>query len=224
MTFSRVLTRAYGAERFFFNAIFLFLLSYVFYFTITPAHAEIRILALGDSLTAGYGLPDQESFTFQLEKKINETAETPVKIINGGVSGDTTAGGLSRVDWLLAENPQVAIVTLGGNDGLKGLSPDQSYKNLETIVTKLKDNNIPVLLSGMLAPPNLGADFSKEFNNNYPKLAEKHDLLFFPFFLEDVAGNLALNQADGIHPNAKGVEVIVKNITPYVEKLLSKVK
>lgn len=218
-----VLARGYGETFRFFNHFFVFFLAIFFCLAVNSAKAETRILALGDSLTAGYGLSKQDAFTSQLEQALKSTGKD-VTVINAGVSGDTTAGGLSRVGWLMAEKPDAVIITLGGNDGLRGISPAESRKNLEKIILKFKKAKIPVLLSGMLAPPNLGRDYSEEFNQMYGQLAQRYRTLFFPFFLEDVATKSVYNQSDGIHPNKEGVQMIVKNIMPYVEKLLTQVK
>ena len=179
----------------------------------------IRILALGDSITAGYGLPAPESLPSRLEASLRKVG-LAVDVVNGGVSGDTTAGGLARLDWMLADRPDLVIVELGGNDGLRGLDPRDSYANLDKILTKLEDAKIKVLLTGMLAPPNLGAEYGREFAAIYPKLARQHDCAFYPFILDGVAAIPELNQADGIHPNAKGVDVIVERLVPYVERIL----
>lgn len=213
----------YGVNRRIFNLICgLFLFSTLF-LTLSSlnqaAKAETAILALGDSLTAGYGLDQADSFPAQLERTLKAKGHD-IRIINGGVSGDTTAGGLSRLNWLMADNPKAVIVTLGGNDGLRGLSPKQSRENLQKIIEHFHKKRIPVLLAGMLAPPNLGREFSDQFNSNYKALATKNGTLFYPFFLEGVAGKSVYNQMDGIHPNKNGVELIVKKILPMVEKLI----
>jgi acyl-CoA thioesterase-1 len=187
----------------------------------TAASAEtLRLLALGDSLTAGYGLAKPDAFTTQLEAALKAVGED-VQVINGGVSGDTSAGGRARLGWALADNPHAVIVELGANDGLRGLEPAQTLANLDAILTETRAKGIPVLLSGMLAPPNLGAEYGAEFRQLYRDLAAKHDVLFDPFFLEGVAAEPELNQADAIHPNAKGVAVIVERLLPMVRKLVA---
>jgi acyl-CoA thioesterase-1 len=187
----------------------------------TAASAEtLRLLALGDSLTAGYGLAKPDAFTTQLEAALKAVGED-VQVINGGVSGDTSAGGRARLGWALADNPHAVIVELGANDGLRGLDPAQTLANLDAILTETRAKGIPVLLSGMLAPPNLGAEYGAEFRQLYRDLAAKHDVLFDPFFLEGVAAEPELNQADAIHPNAKGVAVIVERLLPMVRKLVA---
>uniref|UniRef100_UPI0009FBC04E arylesterase n=1 Tax=Belnapia moabensis TaxID=365533 RepID=UPI0009FBC04E len=187
------------------------------------AAGPIRLLALGDSLTAGYGLAPGEGFVPRLQAAL-EARGRQVKVIDGGVSGDTTAGGLARLDWALADNPQAAIVELGGNDGLRGLPPAETRRNLAAILDRLAARRIPVLLSGMLAPPNLGAEYGREFQAVFHDLArERPGLVFDPFFLEGIAGDAGLNQADGIHPNSRGVERLVARILPAVEALLDRV-
>ncbi len=185
--------------------------------------APIKILALGDSLTAGYGLAEADGFCPQLEKALR-AAGHDVRVIDGSVSGDTTADGLARLDWTLADNPDVVIVELGANDALRGLDPVQAKANLDTILTKLQNQGRVVLLVGMEAPRNLGQDYDQAFDGMYPDLATRHHVALYPFFLDGVATDLALNQADGIHPNPAGVAVIVKRMLPAVEKALARVK
>jgi acyl-CoA thioesterase-1 len=176
---------------------------------------QVTVLVLGDSLTAGYGLEEDESFPTQLENRL-QTAGYDVNVINAGVSGDTTASGLARVEWALADRPEIVIVELGGNDALRGLDPTQVYVNLDRILARLKADGCRVILAGMLAPRNLGYEYSSKFDRVYPDLAKRHSVLFYPFFLEGVATDHKLNQADGIHPNAAGVLRIVAGITPLV--------
>ena len=185
------------------------------------ASGPVHILALGDSLTAGYGLPTDEAFPTRLQAALKAKGIDAV-VDNAGVSGDTTAGGLARLDWSLSgKKPRFAIVELGGNDGLRGLDPAETKKNLDAILTKLKAAGVRVLLTGMMAPPNLGRDYGREFNAIFPDLAAKHQVAFYPFFLDGVAADPALNQGDGIHPNARGVDIIVKRMLPDVAKLVS---
>lgn len=184
-----------------------------------PAAAATRILVLGDSLTAGFGLAQDQAFPARLEAALR-AAGHDVEVIDGGVSGDTTAGGRARLDWALADKPDAAIVELGGNDGLRGLDPKGTYANLDAILSRFGKESIPVLLTGMYAPPNLGRLYGEAFNGVFPRLAKEHKILFYPFFLEGVAADPALNQRDGIHPNPKGVAVIVDRIMPYVVRLL----
>lgn len=186
-----------------------------------PARAEpVRLLALGDSLTAGYGLAAPDSFTVQLERALRAEG-LDVTVINAGVSGDTSAGGKARLDWSLADNPQAAIVELGANDGLRGLDPVQTQANLNDIVARLTSRGVKVLLTGMLAPPNLGRDYGTRFAAVYPAVAKERGIRLYPFFLDGVAGQADLNQADGIHPNPEGVRIVVARILPAVRALLA---
>lgn len=182
---------------------------------------EMTILALGDSLTAGYLLPQGDSFAAQLEKKLIEGGHD-VKVINAGVSGDTTKGGLGRLNWAMADNPDMVIVELGANDALRGIKPEYVYENLDGILSMIKERGLPVLLAGMLAPPNMGDDYSGEFNAIYPRLAKEYDVTLYPFFLDGVAGKPELNFEDGIHPTTQGVAIIVERILPYVLKVMNK--
>ena len=181
--------------------------------------APVRLMAFGDSLTHGYGLGPGETFPEQLEAALRADG-FDVTVLNAGNSGDTTAGGLARLDWALADDPDAMILELGANDGLRGLDPAATYANLDALLAKLKDAGLPVLLTGMLAPPNLGREYGDAFNAVYPRLAEKHDVPLYPFFLDGVAAERALNQGDGIHPNAAGVAEIVARIKPHVVRLL----
>lgn len=183
--------------------------------------AETRILALGDSLTAGYGLPAEASFPTQLEKALKAQGYD-VRVINAGVSGDTSAGGLARLDWALADEPHVAIVELGANDGLRGLAPAEMEKNLDAILTRLKARNVRVLLTGMLAPPNYGRAYAEDYAKVFPRLAKRHGVTLYPFFLDGVASQSKLNQSDGMHPTEAGVRVVVEKILPTVKTMLGK--
>lgn len=185
------------------------------------AATATRILALGDSLTAGFGLAPDEAFPARLERALRAEGRD-VTLINAGVSGDTTAGGKARLDWALAAKPNLAIVELGANDGLRGLDPRLTHANLDAILKRLKAAGVPVLLTGMLAPPNYGRDFEAEFKAVFSRLAAEHDVVFYPFFLDGVAGDSRLSLPDGLHPNAKGVQVIVERILPSVRKLLER--
>jgi acyl-CoA thioesterase I len=179
------------------------------------------LLALGDSLTAGYGIEANEAFPVKLEAALK--AKYPdLHILNGGVSGDTAADGLARLDWALTSDVTGLIVELGANDALRGLDVAQTEAALEGILSRAKTKNLPVLILGMKAPPNLGADYVAAFDGLYPRLAEKYQALLYPFYLDGVAADPALNQADGIHPNAKGVDIIVSKLTAKVEELLTK--
>jgi acyl-CoA thioesterase-1 len=184
----------------------------------------IRILAFGDSLTAGYGLDDMDdAFPNQLERAL-EAAGHDVDVLQAGVSGETTTGGLNRIDWSLAEKPDAVIVALGGNDGLRAIDPAVTEKSLDGIVARIRDDGTPVLIAGMLAPPNLGRDYADQFGALFGRVAKKYDAVFYPFFLDGVAAVPNLNQADRIHPNPKGVALMVEKITPYVETLIEQVQ
>lgn len=183
----------------------------------------LRIAMLGDSLTAGFGLPPQEALPVKLEKAL-KAAGRDVTIANHGVSGDTTAGGLARLDWMLADKPKLVLVALGANDALRGTDPAETERNLDAIITKLKAEGVAVMLFGMLGPRNFGPEYTKAFDALYPRLAEKHKITLYPFLLEGVAMDRDLNQADGIHPNVKGVDVLVKRITPELIKAIDALK
>ena len=186
------------------------------------AAEPLKILMLGDSLTAGYGLVKGQSVPAQLEMALKADGIN-VKILNAGVSGDTSAGGLARLAWALAEKPKGLIIELGANDGLRGLEPKQTFKNLNTIIEKALSAHLKILLTGMLAPPNLGSEYSTDFNRVYPILARYHGIDLYPFYLEGVASVPGLNLEDGLHPNEKGVAIIVKNLMPQVKKLITKI-
>ena len=180
-------------------------------------------MALGDSFTAGFGLPRDEAFPAKLEHALKAKGYN-VTINNAGVSGDTTSGGLARVDWSVPEGSDAVILELGGNDALRGIDPKITRTALEAILRRLRDRRIPVLLCGMLAPPNYGVEFRNAFEGIFPALAKTYDPVFYPFFLEGVAADRQLNQADGLHPNAAGVAVIVDHIRPKAEELIARVK
>lgn len=204
------------------STLFLLLLSLPLFANDT-AESSLRLLVLGDSLVAGYGLAASESFPAQLEKALQQEAYT-VKVINSGVSGDTSAGGLSRLDWALSDNPHLVILELGANDALRGLPVEQTYKNLDAILSRLKEEGIEVILAGMQAPRNLGPRYIQEFDAIYPKLADKHNVNLYPFFLDGVAMDPSLNLPDGIHPNPAGIAVIVERILPVVISELNSLK
>jgi acyl-CoA thioesterase I len=186
---------------------------------IAAAAAPLRIVVLGDSLTAGYGLPRGDAFPARLEAALVARG-LAARVINAGVSGDTAAGGLARLDWALADKPDIVIVELGANDGLRGLDPAGTRANIEAIVARLKERGIAVLLAGMRAPPNYGPEYGRAFDGMFPAIAEKYRVALYPFFLEGVAARPELNQPDGMHPNRRGVEVIVDRILPYVVRLI----
>jgi len=185
------------------------------------AAAPIRIVALGDSLTAGYGLPEADAFPVRLQAWLKSHG-LDAQVVNAGVSGDTTAGGLARLDWSLAGKVDAVLVELGANDALRGLDPGEAKGNLDEILTKLEERKLPVLLLGMRSPANWGKGYRDDFDAIYPELAQAHHLPLYPFFLDGVALQQDLNQADGLHPNARGVEVIVDRVGPYVLRLLGK--
>ncbi len=193
-----------------------------------PARAEapLRILMLGDSLTAGYGLAPGDALPARLEAALGTRGMADVRVINAGVSGDTTAGGRARLGWSLSASPPpgAAIVALGANDGLRGLEPAQMKENLDAILGTLRASGLPVLLVGMRAPRNFGPDYVRAFEAVFDDLARKHNALFYPFLLDGVALDPALNQPDGIHPNEKGVARIVTGFLPVVEQLIGQAR
>lgn len=224
LTLFRLPRRRGGGGRRHFNAVAFAWGLAVLLLPVVPSTAQggdpIRILALGTSLTAGYGLAPEDMFTTRLETALAQ-AGVDATVLNGGVSGDTTAGGLARLDWALADDPDMVIVELGANDGLRGIDPAVMRTNLDAIVGRLTDDGLPVLLAGMYAPPNLGQAYGAAFDRTYPELAEAYDVTLYPFFLDGVATDPNLNQDDGIHPNAAGVAVIVAGIVPYVLDVLA---
>ncbi len=186
----------------------------------SPLQAQsLRILALGDSLTAGLGVDPADAFPAKLEAALKARGHDIV-ITNAGVSGDTSTAGAERLDWALGDPVDAVIVELGANDALRGIDPEQTEKALDRILAELKARKLPVLFAGMLAPRNLGPDYGKKFDALFPRLAQKHGVLFYPFFLDGVAAEPALNQPDGLHPNSKGVDMIVSRILPITEDLL----
>jgi len=175
----------------------------------------MHILAFGDSLTAGYGLPADKSFAAQLEKRLRDEGR-PVRVTNAGVSGDTSSGGLARLDWSLEDRPDLVVLELGANDGLRGLSPERMRENLDAMIRRSLDTGARVILAGMRAPVNWGLAYRKDFDSVFPDLAEKFDIPLYPFFLEGVALDPSLVLDDGLHPNAAGVARIVEGILPLV--------
>lgn len=186
------------------------------------ASGEVVVLALGDSLTAGYGLAADEAVPAVLERLLREEG-LEVRLINAGVSGDTSGGGLARLEWALAENPDAAMVELGANDGLRGMSPERMERNLDAILQTLVERGIEVLFTGMGAPPNMGEDYARRYNAVFPRLAEKHGVAFYPFYLEGVYMDPALNLPDGLHPNAAGTRKVAENLLPHVRELVHRV-
>jgi acyl-CoA thioesterase I len=214
---ARAVERRYGL--FMHIAVLMFALMTV----ANPAWAEaakpIKLVVLGDSLSAGLGLPAQEAFPAKLKKSLQDKGIV-IDMTNAGVSGDTASGGRDRLDWSVPDGTDGVIIELGANDALRGIDPDLTRTALTEIVQRLKARKIAVMLCGMLAPPNYGADYAARFNSIYPDLAKKFGVPLYPFFLEGVAADAKLNQADGIHPTAPGVDIIVKNILPTVEAFL----
>jgi acyl-CoA thioesterase-1 len=219
--------------RVFFKAIFVFSMTLALpALSASAAPAQltaappVRILALGDSLTQGYGVPPGMDFPNRLECSLKAKG-LAVAVVNAGVSGDTSAGGLSRLDWQLNDPkalPDAAIVELGANDGLRGLSTVEMEKNLDAILSKFQARNIPVLLAGMKGPRNYGAKYAADYDAVFPRLARKYGTLFYPFFLEGVALDPKLVQPDGLHPNPAGVDVIVARIAPMAVELVTQAK
>ncbi len=191
--------------------------------SVWPAGASDKpvIVAFGDSLSAGYGLDEADSFPVRLEVALR-AGGVDARVVNSGVSGDTTAGGLARLDWSLPDRVDLVILELGANDGLRGVDPAETEANLDAILEKLSSRGIPVLFAGMLAPPNLGREYADAFDAVFPRLAARHDVVFYPFFLEGVAAERSLNQPDGIHPNAAGVDRIVTQLRPFVLRALAR--
>lgn len=209
----------YGRRRFLFNASAASV--YAMGLSRAGAQSPKRLLLLGDSLTAGYGLPANLAFPARLEAALRAAGEA-VGVVNAGVSGDTSAGGLARLDWALGDPaPEFALVALGANDGLRGLDVAAMERNLDRIVERLKARGVRVMLAGMRAPPNMGSDYATGFAAVFPRLAAKHAAPLYPFFLEGVAAVPALNQADGIHPNAAGVDAIVARLLPSLRAFLA---
>ena len=190
----------------------------------TAAAAKpIRLLAFGDSLTAGYGLPAGQGFAPKLEAALRKQGHD-VTVVDGGVSGDTTSGGLARLDWTLGDGADAVILELGANDMLRGIDPRLPQTNLDKMLATFKARHIPVLLAGMHTPPSMGRDYSDAFDAIYPALSRKYDVPLYPFFLNGIIGDKALHLSDGLHPNAAGVDVIVEKILPSVDDLLKGVK
>ena len=191
----------------------------------SPAAAQeasadtVQIVGFGDSLMAGYQLAQSDGFTAQLQSAL-QNAGYKASVANAGVSGDTTSGGLARLDWSVPDETQLVILELGANDALRGISPELSEKNLDQMLARLKERGIPVLLAGMIAPPNMGADYAAGFNPIYQTLADKYQIKLYPFFLDGVAADKKLLLEDGMHPNPQGVKVMVANILPAVKAML----
>ena len=194
---------------------------------IAPAAAQdaakpVKLVVLGDSLSAGYGLPAPAAFPVRLQAALKDKG-IAVEMVNAGVSGDTTSGGLGRLDWSVPDGTQGVILELGANDALRGIDPKIPREALSEIIKRLQARNIAVLLAGMVAPPNYGADYAQKFNSIYPDLAKQFGVPLYPFFLEGVAGTARLNQGDGMHPTAEGIDIVVKNILPSVEAFIGSI-
>jgi acyl-CoA thioesterase-1 len=191
----------------------------IFLFCVPALSATVNILALGDSLTAGYGLGPKDGFAPKLEAALKAKGHD-VKVVDAGVSGDTAAAGLARLDWSLTDDISAVIVELGANDALRGLDPKQAGAALDQILTRVKAKGLPMLIAGMQAPRNMGKDYIDAFDPIFARLAEKHGALLYPFFLDGVAADPKLNQPDGLHPTAEGIDVIVARIMPLAEQLV----
>lgn len=208
-----------------------FIVMFTLCFAVIPAAAQdtggrsepIQLVGFGDSLMAGYQLAPPESYTAQLEAALKAKGHD-VAVTNAGVSGDTTSGGLSRIDWSVPDGTDGVILELGANDVLRGISPEQSEKNLDAILARLKERNIPVFLVGILAPPNMGGDYAERFNPIYKRLADKYEIPLYPFFLDGVTTVEGMQLDDGMHPNAKGVSVMVEKTIQPVESFLGEIK
>lgn len=210
---------AYGRVKQLFNALIVISLFQIAIYA--TAHAnKLKLVALGDSLTAGYGLPENQAFTAQLQNYLS-AQNLNIKVINAGVSGDTSAGGAARLDWALSDGADFVLLELGANDALRGLEPADTHKHLAQIIERLQQKNIPVLLTGMKAPPNLGSEYQAEYDTLFAKLADKYGTAFYPFFLDGVAADPALNQNDGIHPNERGVKLIIEKIGPVIKNWIT---
>jgi acyl-CoA thioesterase-1 len=207
--------------RLFFRRLFILGLLASFFTASSLAYADTkRLMIFGDSLVAGYGLPVEEGFTGQLQTRLEDEAMA-IEVINAGVSGDTSAGGLARLDWSLEEKPDYILIVLGGNDLLRGINPADTRQNLDQILARLQMLGVQTFLAGMLAPVNLGPEYGAEFNPIYPELAKKYHTGFYSFFLKDVALVPKLNQRDGLHPNAEGVAKIIDEMMPILRPFLS---
>jgi acyl-CoA thioesterase-1 len=178
-----------------------------------------EILAFGDSITAGFGLPPSEAFPARLEARLRDQG-IAAHVVNAGVAGDTTAGGRARLDWALADKPDVVILELGANDALRGIDPSTVRANLEAMISRIQASGAKLLLTGMLAPSNWGEDYRRDFDRIYPELAQAHGVALYPFLLDGVAMDARLNQPDGLHPNERGVAVLVDHIAPLVARLI----
>ena len=206
------LASGYGC---FVAAVNSLLIAFLWLFPTSAGAESVRIAVLGDSIAAGYGLAPELALPVRLQAALKARGRDVV-ILNHGVSGDTAAGGLARVDWMMADKPEIVWVALGGNDALRGSDPGQAERNLDAIIGKLKAANVTVWLAGMLAPRNFGPEYAQAFDGMYKRLADKHGVALYPFLLDGVAADQQLNHADGIHPSARGVDVLVEKMLPFV--------
>ncbi|MCY6383330.1 arylesterase [Hoeflea prorocentri] len=203
--------------------IFAIFCSMILLASATVRAETVSIVGLGDSLMAGYELPPADAFPSKLEQALVDKGYD-ISVTNAGVSGDTSSGGLARLDWSVPDGTDAVLVELGANDALRGIGPDQTRANIEAMITRLKERGIAVLLVGMLSPPNMGADYAEAFNRIYPELSRQHGVPLYPFFLDGVAAETGLDIGDGMHPNAKGVDVMVARFLPYAEELIAAVR
>ena len=195
----------------------------IFFISNVYAENSLKVMLYGDSLMAGYGLPQNENLASELTRNFKESNPS-LTFINASISGNTSKNGLARVDWSLGDKPNIVILCLGANDMLRGLDPTLTNNNLNVIITKFKKNNAIVILAGMLSPESMGPDYQSAFDSIYPELSKKHSLIFMPFLLEGVALEKGLLLADYKHPNAKGIEVIATNLNPYIVEAISRLK
>lgn len=186
------------------------------FFPAFAADRQVRILFLGDSLTAGLGVEPHEAYPSVIQDMLEEKQIRHITLTNAGISGSTSAGAVSRLKWFLRAKPDILVLALGANDGLRGLPIEEMAKNLENTIVLARENHIRVILAGMEIPPNYGPEYTRAFREVFSSLARKHDLAFIPFLLKDVAGNPSLNQADGIHPNAEGHRIIAAHVLPFI--------
>lgn len=197
---------------------FLICFSFLFFLfaPLSSAGQPVRILFLGDSLTAGLGVGPEEAYPYLIQEMLEEKQMSHITVTNGSISGSTTASAVSRLKWFLRAGPDILVLALGANDGLRGLSLDEMAENLDNTIVLAKENRIRVILAGMEIPPNYGPEYSKGFREVFRSLARRHQIEFIPFLLENVAGNPSLNQADGIHPNAQGHRIIAAHVLSFI--------
>ena len=195
----------------------------IFVISTVSADNSLKVMLYGDSLMAGYGLPQNENLTSELTRNFKEN-DPSLTFINASISGNTSKNGLSRLDWSIGDKPNIVILCLGANDMLRGLDPALTANNLDTIITKFKKNNAIVILAGMLSPESMGPDYQSEFDSIYPELSKKHSLIFMPFLLDGVALEKDLLLADYKHPNAQGIKVMATNLSPYIVEAVSRLQ